>query len=68
MILLDPKYAHNVGMVVRLVSCYGLGQVRSAPVSVLYRYCIGSDLYSVGASGIIVVLYLSPDATKVILT
>lgn len=40
MILLDPKYAHNVGMVVRLVSCYGLGQVHPCIgiVSVLYRY------------------------------
>lgn len=26
-VLMDPKYAHNVGMVVRLASCYGLGQV-----------------------------------------
>ena len=26
-VLIDPKYAHNVGMVVRLASCYGLGQV-----------------------------------------
>ncbi len=26
-ILIDPKYAHNVGMVVRLASCYGLRQV-----------------------------------------
>jgi tRNA(Leu) C34 or U34 (ribose-2'-O)-methylase TrmL len=25
--LVDPKYPHNVGMVVRLASCYGLGQV-----------------------------------------
>jgi tRNA(Leu) C34 or U34 (ribose-2'-O)-methylase TrmL len=25
--LIDPKYTHNVGMVVRLASCYGLGQV-----------------------------------------
>jgi tRNA(Leu) C34 or U34 (ribose-2'-O)-methylase TrmL len=27
LILIDPKYAHNVGMVVRLASCYGLTQV-----------------------------------------
>lgn len=27
LVLLNPKYAHNVGMVVRLASCYGLGQV-----------------------------------------
>ncbi len=26
-VLIDPKYAHNVGMVVRLASCYGVGQV-----------------------------------------
>jgi tRNA(Leu) C34 or U34 (ribose-2'-O)-methylase TrmL len=26
-ILLDPKYAHNAGMVVRLASCFGLRQV-----------------------------------------
>ena len=26
-VLIDPKYAHNVGMVVRLASCYGLSQV-----------------------------------------
>src|SRR4030095_13334156 len=26
-VLFDPKYAHNVGMVVRLASCYGLHQV-----------------------------------------
>jgi tRNA(Leu) C34 or U34 (ribose-2'-O)-methylase TrmL len=26
-VLADPKYAFNVGMVVRLASCYGLGQV-----------------------------------------
>src|SRR5215210_314259 len=26
-VLIDPKYAHNVGMVVRLASCYGLKQV-----------------------------------------
>lgn len=26
-VLLDPKYGHNVGMVVRLASCYGLDQV-----------------------------------------
>ena len=26
-VLADPKYAHNVGMVVRLASCYGLSQV-----------------------------------------
>ena len=26
-VLIDPKYAHNVGMVVRLASCYGLRQV-----------------------------------------
>jgi tRNA(Leu) C34 or U34 (ribose-2'-O)-methylase TrmL len=26
-ILIDPKFAHNVGMVVRLASCYGLSQV-----------------------------------------
>lgn len=26
-VLVDPKYAHNVGMVVRLASCYGLRQV-----------------------------------------
>src|SRR5215470_1413237 len=26
-VLIDPKYAHNVGMVVRLASCYGLQQV-----------------------------------------
>lgn len=26
-ILADPKYAHNVGMVIRLASCYGVGQV-----------------------------------------
>jgi tRNA(Leu) C34 or U34 (ribose-2'-O)-methylase TrmL len=26
-VLIDPKFAHNVGMVVRLASCYGLGQV-----------------------------------------
>lgn len=25
--LVQPKYAHNVGMVVRLASCFGLGQV-----------------------------------------
>ena len=25
--LIDPKYPHNVGMVVRLASCYGLRQV-----------------------------------------
>ena len=26
-VLIDPKYAHNVGMVVRLASCYGFRQV-----------------------------------------
>jgi hypothetical protein len=26
-VLIDPKYAHNVGVVVRLASCYGLKQV-----------------------------------------
>ena len=26
-VLIDPKYAHNVGMVVRLASCYGFKQV-----------------------------------------
>src|SRR5919198_4618110 len=26
-VLIDPKYPHNVGMAVRLASCYGLGQV-----------------------------------------
>jgi tRNA(Leu) C34 or U34 (ribose-2'-O)-methylase TrmL len=26
-VLIDPKFAHNVGMVVRLASCYGLRQV-----------------------------------------
>ena len=26
-VLADPKYAHNVGMVIRLASCYGIGQV-----------------------------------------
>jgi len=26
-VLISPKYAHNVGMVVRLASCYGLKQV-----------------------------------------
>jgi tRNA(Leu) C34 or U34 (ribose-2'-O)-methylase TrmL len=26
-VLIDPKYPHNVGMVVRLASCYGLRQV-----------------------------------------
>jgi tRNA(Leu) C34 or U34 (ribose-2'-O)-methylase TrmL len=26
-ILIEPKYAHNVGMVVRLASCYGVDQV-----------------------------------------
>ena len=26
-VLIDPKYAHNVAMVVRLASCYGLNQV-----------------------------------------
>jgi tRNA(Leu) C34 or U34 (ribose-2'-O)-methylase TrmL len=26
-VLADPKYAHNVGMVIRLASCYGLRQV-----------------------------------------
>ena len=26
-VLIDPKYARNVGMVVRLASCYGLSQV-----------------------------------------
>ncbi|HEX7958157.1 MAG TPA: TrmH family RNA methyltransferase [Pyrinomonadaceae bacterium] len=26
-VLIDPKYAHNVGMVVRLASCYGFSQV-----------------------------------------
>jgi tRNA(Leu) C34 or U34 (ribose-2'-O)-methylase TrmL len=26
-VLADPKYAFNVGMVIRLASCYGLGQV-----------------------------------------
>jgi len=26
-VLINPKYAHNVGMVVRLASCYGLSQV-----------------------------------------
>src|ERR1044071_8197652 len=25
-VLIDPKYAHNVGMVVRLASCYGFRQ------------------------------------------
>jgi tRNA(Leu) C34 or U34 (ribose-2'-O)-methylase TrmL len=25
--LVEPKYPHNVGMVVRLASCYGIGQV-----------------------------------------
>lgn len=26
-VLIDPRFAHNVGMVVRLASCYGLSQV-----------------------------------------
>jgi tRNA(Leu) C34 or U34 (ribose-2'-O)-methylase TrmL len=26
-VLIEPKFAHNVGMVVRLASCYGLSQV-----------------------------------------
>ncbi len=26
-VLCDPRFAHNVGMVIRLASCYGVGQV-----------------------------------------
>jgi len=26
-VLCDPRFAHNVGMVIRLASCYGLGQI-----------------------------------------